>query len=144
MCQTNLRWLTSLRNMVESTRPNTTRRQRRHKRDFNAPVLLALLPAPSDHVYIGEDPSLKGNHYLSLRADGLYLVIPNPIDGQTVHVCRVDHDESVNTNRIEIAPSVAIPLKNHILIRGFSSNGARCRRIQTRYRVSTLGQRFAK
>ncbi len=95
--------------MVESNRSNTARRQRRYKRDFDAHVRQALLPAPGDYVYIRQDPASKGKHKLSSPADGPYRVVCTSSDRQTARVRRDDHDESVNINRIVIAPSATKP-----------------------------------
>ncbi len=98
--------------MVESNRSNTARRQRRYKRDFDAHVRQALLPAPGDYVYIRQDPASKGKHKLSSRADGPYRVVTICSDGKTVRIRRDDHDESFSINRIEIVPPAAKPPEN--------------------------------
>ncbi len=107
--QTNLKWLTNLRNMVESTRTNTTRRHRLYKREFQALVRNALLPPLGDLAYIREDLSLKGKHKLRSRANGPYRVVSIGTDGQSVRIRRSDHDETVNRNRLEVAPQAANP-----------------------------------
>ncbi len=107
--QTNLNWLTNLRNMVESTRKNTTHRHCRYKREFEALVRNALLWPPGDLSYIREDLSLKGKHKLRSQADGPYRVVSIGTDGQSVRIRRSDHDETVNRNRLEVAPQAANP-----------------------------------